>query len=211
MKAISATSVERRLKLKRTDAVKGPWSVSFPAQFAPNPLARGPEETVAFPELVSWSERSERDIRYFSGSATYVKTIACTVPGDGERVMLDLGDVKNFADVMVNGRRHPTLWKPPFRLDVTDEARSGRVDLEVKVTNLWVNRLIGDDALQSDCVWSGEGRVGLKEVPAWVTNGSPSPSGRRTFTTWRHWLKDDKPLESGLLGPVKLLAYEVVR
>ena len=208
--AIATASVEPERTLTRETAIEGAWSVSFPAKFAPNPLAKGADETVAFSELVSWTERPERDIRYFSGTATYRKTISCAPPKGRERLMLDLGEVKNFADVTVNGRPYPTLWKPPFRVDVTDAAKDGRFEVEVKVTNLWVNRLIGDDALPVDCEWNGEGRVGLKEIPAWVRNGEPSPSGRLTFTTWRHWLKDDNPLASGLLGPVKLLSYDVV-
>lgn len=204
---LATAPVCRPRTLRRTEEVKGPWTVSFPAKFAPNPLAKGADETAEFPELVSWTERPERDIRYFSGTATYRKTIVCAVPSAEERLMLDLGEVKNFADVTVNGRRYPTLWKPPFRVDVTDEVKDGRLAVEVKVTNLWVNRLIGDDALPSDCEWDGEGRVGLKDIPAWVRNGEPSPSGRLTFTTWRHWLKSDHPLVSGLLGPVTLSSH----
>ena len=206
--ALATAPTVRERVTKREVAVEGPWQVSFPAKFAPNALAQGPDEAVDFPALVSWTERPERDIRYFSGSATYAKSVACPAPGEGERILLDLGGVKNFADVTVNGRALPTLWKPPFRVDVTDAAKTGRLDVRVKVTNLWPNRLIGDDALPVDCAWEGEGRVGLKEIPAWVNEGKPSPLGRLTFTTWRHWLKDDPPLVSGLLGPVRLLVQE---
>ena len=205
--ALATAPVEPPRTIAKETPVSGGWTVAFPAKFSPNPLAKGPEEAVFFPDLVSWTERPERNIRCFSGSATYEKTIECAVPREGERVVLDLGEVKNFADVSVNGHRYPTLWKPPFKVDVTDAAKSGRLTVEVKATNLWVNRLIGDDALSEDCLWNGRGRVGLKEIPAWVRNGEPSPSGRLTFTTWRHWLKDDKPLVSGLLGPVKLLLF----
>lgn len=211
--AIATAPVEPERTLTRETAVEGAWSVSFPAKFAPNPLAKGTDETVEFPELVSWTERQERDIRYFSGTATYRKTIACAPPKGGERLMLDLGEVKNFADVTVNGRPYPTLWKPPFRIDITDilnSSTSQPLNISIRVTNLWVNRLIGDDALPVDCEWNGEGRVGLKVIPAWVLNGESSPSGRLTFTTWRHWLKDDQPLASGLLGPVKLLHLTAV-
>ncbi len=208
--AIATASVEPGRTLTRETAIEGAWTVTFPAKFAPNPLAKGADERVEFPDLVSWSDRSERDIRYFSGTATYRKAISCAPPNDGERLVLDLGEVKNFADVTVNGRLYPTLWKPPFRVDITDVAKDGRLVVKVKVTNLWVNRLIGDDALPVDCEWNGEGRVGLKEIPAWVRNGEPSPSGRLTFTTWRHWLKGDQPLASGLLGPVKLLSFREI-
>ena len=122
--------------------------------------------------------------------------------------MLDLGEVKNFAEVTVNGKKFPPLWKPPFSIDVTDVAGEGRLDLEIKVTNLWPNRLIGDDILfPRDCVWRRVPRgklveYGITEIPAWVKAGKPSPTGRHTFTTWRHWTKHDELLPSGLLGPV---------
>ena len=83
-------------------------------------------------------------------------------------------------------------------------------DLEVNVTNLWPNRLIGDDRLYAeDCEWNGKIAKGKKEVslakiPEWVKEGKPSPTGRHTFTTWKHWSKEDDLLPSGLIGPVRL-------
>ena len=77
------------------------------------------------------------------------------------------------------------------------------------MTNLWPNRLIGDDALPADCEWKGREQkgvkeIGVKEIPQWVKDGKRSPTGRHTFTTWRHWSKDESLLPSGLLGPVLL-------
>ena len=137
--------------------------------------------------------------------------------------MLDLGEVKNFAEVTVNGKKFPVLWKPPFRVDITEAVQTASVqqqdgracrpatavlDLEIRVTNLWPNRLIGDEVLcKPDREWVAHPRRGsfeysIKEIPQWVKDGKPSPTGCRTFTTWRHWTKDDKPLPSGLIGPV---------
>jgi hypothetical protein len=106
-------------------------------------------------------------------------------------------------------------WKEPFRLDVTDAVKgAGTIELEIKVTNLWPNRIIGDDRLYADdCEWNGVPRRGVKEfgvkrIPDWVKEGKRSPTGRHTFTTWRHWSKEDDLLPSGLIGPVLLRGGE---
>ena len=85
---------------------------------------------------------------------------------------------------------------------------------EEKPTSLYyklnLSRIIGDDTLYADdCVWMGKTRRGVKEfgvreIPQWVKEGKPSPTGRHTFTTWRHWSKEDDLLPSGLIGPVML-------
>ncbi|MBQ9431702.1 MAG: hypothetical protein IJU44_09145 [Kiritimatiellae bacterium] len=186
--------------------VPGPWQVSFPAGW------EAPGKTT-FDSLIPWDEHSDPGICYFSGTATYAKRIEGdalrSLIGSGDRVMLDLGVVKNFAEVTVNGNKFPVLWKPPFRLDITDAVKGkDAIDLEIRVTNLWANRLIGDDRLyKEDCVWQGVPRkgvkeYGVKEIPEWVKQGKKSPTGRHTFTTWKHWSKEDALLPSGLIGPV---------
>ena len=85
------------------------------------------------------------------------------------------------------------------------------------MTNLWPNRLIGDDRLYADdCEWKGVVRkgvkeIGIKDLPQWVKDGLPSPTGRHTFTTWKHWDKRDELLPSGLLGPVLLRTGVIAR
>ena len=75
---------------------------------------------------------------------------------------------------------------------------------------------IGDDILYpDDCEWKGEVKdgvkeIGIKEIPKWVKEGNRSPTGRHTFTTWKHWDKNDKLLPSGLLGPVRLCMIDCV-
>jgi hypothetical protein len=144
--------------------VSGAWNVSFAE-------GRGAPPSVVFPELVCWTTRPEDGVKYFSGTAAYRKTVSVkelkTIK-KGTRVMLDLGTVKNFAEVKVNGKTFPALWRPPFRLDVTDalinengKITSDTLQLEIKVTNLWPNRLIGDDRLfADDCRWNGKIRKG---------------------------------------------------
>ncbi|MGC8834926.1 MAG: glycosylhydrolase-like jelly roll fold domain-containing protein, partial [Armatimonadota bacterium] len=121
---------------------------------------------------------------------------------------LDLGRVKNFAEVTLNGRKLGILWKAPFRLDVTGIVKPGRNLLSVRVTNLWPNRLIGDEQLPPDVEWNGPA---LARWPQWLVEGKPRPkTGRYTFTTWRFYTKDSPLLESGLIGPVVIRSAQKV-
>ena len=195
----------------KTVTLSGPWQVSFPVDWYSGGTNT---KTFSWAKLKDWTNDADPDVKYFSGTAVY----RCKVEKswDGGRAILDLGEVKDFAEVAVNGKKYPPLWRPPFRVDITDAARDeGTLDIEVKVTNLWPNRLIGDDALyEPDTEWVEVPRprkrieYGIKELPQWVKDGKPSPTGRHTFTTWRHWTKDNKLLPSGLKGPVSLRIEE---
>ena len=181
-------------------AIAGPWTLSFPPDWGAPP-------SVTLDKLISWPDSTNNGVRYFSGTATYEKEVE--IPADclaaGREVWLDLGAVKDFAEVSLNGQDFGVLWKPPFRVNVTAAAKPGANQLRVKVTNLWPNRLIGDEQLPPDCEWEG-GR--LKAWPQWLLDGQPSPTGRLTFTTWQHYTKDSPLVESGLLGPVTLRTVE---
>ncbi len=185
-----------------TQLIDGPWEVTFLDG------RDAPSAPVTFDILAPWNEHADDGIRYYSGSAIYRKTIPAPVVKPGERVILDLGDVKNIATVTVNGKTFPVLWKPPYRVDITD-ALSGNssLSLSIRVTNLWPNRLIGDDALPCDATYgkTAQGNGGIQSIPRRVFEGKPSPTGRHTFTTWRLWKKGDKLLPSGLIGPVRIL------
>jgi hypothetical protein len=148
-------------------------------------------------------------VRYFSGTASYEKDIEISADRltAGCELWLDLGVVKDFAEVSVNGQDFGVLWKPPFRVNITAAAKPGVNKLVVKVTNLWPNRLIGDEQLPADVEWYGKQ---LKGWPQWLLDGQPSPTGRLTFTTWHHYAKSSPLLESGLLGPVTLRTAEII-
>ncbi len=181
--------------------ITGHWQLIFP----PN-LGAPPE--VGFDRLISWTESEDRGVKYFSGTATYSKEIE--IPTDLLRkdveLYLDLGQVKNIAQVILNGKDLGVLWKPPFRVNITGAAQAGKNKMEVKVTNLWPNRLIGDENLEPDREWTST--ANLAEWPKWLLEGKPSPTGQITFTTARHWKKDSPLLASGLLGPVRLIPAE---
>ncbi len=173
-----------------------PWRVQFDPQWG------GPPEQQLWSKLISWSDSPVSGIKYFSGSAVYSREF--TVPRNmvGGEMLLDLGKVKNFATVTLNGKNLGVLWKEPFAVSITGLTHPGVNQLEIKVTNLWPNRIIGDEQLPPDVEWDGSH---LKKWPDWLLNGQPRPkTGRYTFETWHYWNKDSKLLESGLIGPVTL-------
>jgi hypothetical protein len=184
-----------------TQNIAGPWEVSF------DPKWGGPAK-VSFDKLEDWSTRSEEGVKYYSGTAVYRTRFQSATQNPESRIYLDLGQVAVIADVTLNGRRLGTLWKPPFRVDATGAIKDGENILEVKVTNLWINRLIGDEQLPEDSDRNSNGT--LKSWPQWLQEGKTSPTERHTFTSWRLWKKDDPLVESGLLGPVVIQTAEVV-
>jgi hypothetical protein len=191
--------------------LENPWTVSF------DPKWGGPEQ-VKFSTLKDWSKNEIKGIKYYSGTATYETAFEIKVVP--ESLFIDLGNVKNLAEVTLNGISLGVLWKPPFITNISKAVRPGKNKLVVKVTNLWANRLIGDEQEPSDLKWDTKlaglssvknAMAGYKlmELPLWFTEGKPRPSsGRYTFTTFNYFTKDSPLLESGLIGPVKLLSEE---
>ena len=149
-------------------------------------------------------------MKYFSGEAIYLKSfdVPREMLGKGKALFLDLGKVQVMAHVRLNGRDLGTLWKPPYRVDITGAAKPGENKLEIKVVNLWPNRMIGDEQLPEDSERNPDGT--LKQWPKWLEEGKASPAGRFTFTTWRLWKKNDALLESGLIGPVQLRVAQII-
>lgn len=134
--------------------------------------------TVSDACLKSLTEFDDPAIKYFSGTVTYSNKF--TVDSIKGRTVIDLGDVRNIAEVAVNGRKCGVAWTSPFRLDISDYVRAGENALEVKVTNLWVNRLIGDCRPEVKC-------------PV-------------TYVGFQHYKDGDPLLPSGLIGPVRILS-----
>ena len=153
-------------------AIETPWNAAF--------NVRSGARNVRFDHLRSWTEISDPEIKFFSGTATYTNAFEFDGAGSDERVLLDLGDVKNIAEVVLNDQAVGIAWKRPFRLDITDAVRTGRNQLEIKVVNLWPNRLIGDK------------QPGAGEPQAWAV--------------YNPFTATSALLDSGLLGPVRILA-----
>jgi hypothetical protein len=167
--------------LPDTREITGPWEV----RFAPG---WGAPASKVFPELISWTQDSDDGVKYFSGIATYHKEFDVAVGqlAPETEIFLDLGRVRFVAEVRLNGKRLGILWKPPFRVNVTEALKRGKNELVVEVANTWSNRLAGDAnsfASERYC----------------QTNIAKS-------LTWEVPWKDTPLLESGLLGPVRLVS-----
>jgi hypothetical protein len=165
-KATSATARTMPAKTETELAtVGGPWKVSF----QPN---RGAPESITLDTLSSWSDNSNAGVKYFSGAGTYTKTIEAKAEWfkKGARVWIDLGDVKNLAEVTVNGKALGVVWHTPYRVDATAALKPGANEVSIKVINAWVNRLIGDEQ-------AGATRITYADVKPYKANSPLLPSG----------------------------------
>ena len=206
---IGETSTFAISGIEKPIEIDGAWQVNFPPQ-------RGAPAQITLPGLISLHKHPDAGVKYFSGTAVYTNTFSLANKLAGsKRWLLDLGRVEVIAEVNLNGKDFGILWKRPYQVDVTDSLQKGLNKLEVRVTNLWPNRLIGDEQLPDPDKFSpgggSSGRDGLiggyiEQIPDWYKNGQPKPvDGRIAFTTWKHYTKNSPLLESGLIGPVKLI------
>ena len=184
--------------------INGPWEIFFP-------LKGKQQKTLNINELKSWTTFENEDIRYFSGTASYRKSIQIdkAVIADNNIVELDLGNVKVIAEVIVNGQNLGTLWKPPFKVNLKNTLHAGTNKIEIRITNLWVNRLIGDNRYPKDeyPIINGE-----KHWPEWLTNSQVQrPSKRRAFSTNNLSGKAQDLKLSGLLGPDSLQFFRQIK
>jgi hypothetical protein len=150
------------------------WQLSFPKGW-------GAPDSVIFDKLISLTESDDPGIKFFSGTVTYSNTFIIDKAdfSKSNTFLLELGNVKDVAEIVLNGKFIRILWAPPFKVNVTSVLVPGTNKLTIRVTNLWPNRLIGDQFLPE------------KE--------------RYTFTNIKKFTKDSPLRESGLLGPVCIL------
>lgn len=199
------TTDGKRLKAKAKNIPEGVelnenWDVLFI-----DPYKK--EFSAQMPVLASLSENQDEKIRYFSGTAVYRKQV--DVPSELLQkdicLQLDLGMVGVIAEVIVNGTPVDTLWKAPFRMEVGQLLHKGKNDLEIRVSNTWRNRLIGDEQYPQDVQMRGKTSA---QFPDWLKGQGERQSQRSTFYTFQHWKADSPLQESGLIGPVILKPYK---
>ncbi len=161
--------------------ITGPWSVQFdPQWFYPTAGLDSIQVKglMVFDKLEDWNKRPEPAVKNFSGSAVYKKSFSMQTLVPKQRYFLDLGTVKETARINLNGKDLGVVWCAPWQIEITEAVRTGENELEIKVVNLWPNRLVGD-----------------KKLP---------PAERHTNKNmFVGWLNNDQ-LPSGLLGPVTI-------
>jgi len=160
-------------ELKQVVRINGPWTVKF------DPKWGGPE-SVEFQKLEDWTKRAEKGIKYYSGKATYLRIfdLPKASRNPAKRLYLDVGRVRNVAQVRLNGKDLGVIWTAPWLVEITQAVKPTGNALEIDVVNLWPNRLIGDANLPKD--------------------------KRLTATNVKKFKANSPLLESGLLGPVTL-------
>lgn len=167
----------------RTQLIEGPWDIRFTKSW-------GAPERVTFPELISWTESEDKNIRHYSGTGTYTKDFDYQKPANkGARVYLDLGKVGKVAELWLNGKSMGITWAAPYRYNITDAIKPGKNSLKIEVINTWANRIIGD-------VNEGEG----------YTKTNLKIKGSRELL----W-SETTLLPSGLMGPVTIQQVQPVQ
>jgi hypothetical protein len=150
----------------------GGWNIRFDGLGAPGPIAGG--------TLGSLTGSADAQVKYFSGTTVYRREF--TLPAQatpGTPLKLDLGQVGDVAEVSVNGKAAGIAWKPPYEVEIGQLVVEGANTVEIRVANLWVNRLIGD------------AQPGAKKL---------------TFTAAPTYTADAPLRPAGLIGPVTLHA-----
>jgi hypothetical protein len=170
--------------------LSGAWDVAF------DPKWGGPER-IAFDTLQEWTARPEPGVKYYSGIATYRKTLNMIRVPEG-KTYLDLGVVHDMARVKLNGEDLGVVWCAPWRIDVTGAIKAGENQLEIEVVNRWANRMIGDKQ-------PADANARTVECPPGFLGGKKIPAGRYTFCTDDPYDSNSPLAPSGLLGPVQIM------
>ena len=159
------------------EQLNGSWQVEFQAE-------RGAPASAIFDELIDFRDSSDPGIKYFSGIATYIKEVNVSQETiDQGDLIIDLGQVSSIAEVWVNGILVGTTWKPPYRVNISEDVIVGSNKIEIKSVNTWVNRLIGD--------------------------AQPDVDEKVTLTTRQFYSADSPLVSAGLLGPVEIISLTI--
>jgi len=169
-KLTSSNTGKNWIEPKTIQIIDGPWTVQY------NPAVGGPKQPVTFSSLSDWSVNADSSIRYYSGTASYNQKFNYHSAEKNKKVWLNVGEVKNLAEVFINGVSCGVIWTPPYRVDVAKPLKEGENTIRIDVVNTWNNRLVGDSRL--------------------------SPEKRITNTVYQFRMEGKPLLAAGLIGPV---------
>jgi hypothetical protein len=173
----------------------GPWQVEFPDGW-------GAPRTTTFAKLQSWTESDNEGIRFFSGIATYHKSFE--VPeslAKQNRLFLELGDLAEIAEVTLNGKRVGLTWLPPYRMEISGAVHAGMNQLEIRVANLWANRLNGDSLRPESDRFTRSNLDRIQTDPTSDSSYGRVPGGK----TRPVYTRIPPLMKSGLCGPVRII------
>lgn len=180
--------------------IAGPWQVKFDKKY-------GYEGMAEVQLLTDWKDSQVDGIQHYSGTAVYQNSFVLPAGflNPGKRVKLDLGKVSIAARIYINNKERGVLWIAPFKTDITDALVTGKNDIRIEVTNLWSNRLIGDEGFPDTSGFEKATHVPTNKMVGWYVQNKPMPAGQRTTFTTQNFYKSTDPLvSSGLIGPVSL-------
>ena len=183
--AVRPIPIEMATQIRRTNLSRD-WQVTFGQAGPP----------IEMPALISWTEDPQR--RYFSGPATYVKTVEIpeTATAPGHSLILDFGEgtpvamptpltrpnmraylegpVREAAQVYANGKLAGSVWRPPYRVDLTPYLKPGKNEIRIVVENTAINELAGETLSNNRLLYD---RYGVRFIPQGMENLEPLPSG----------------------------------
>ena len=164
--------------------LEGQWEVTFKPEGQPT-IAK------TFDNLTLWNENPDPAIKFFSGSADYIKSFDIQKAMVGKPAWLKLGKVHDVCKVWVNGKDLGVVWTSPWETDLTEVLKEGINNIRIEVTNCWANRLIGDAGLPEN---ERTTKTNVRLVPDRSVYKRP----------FQAFSADDKLMSSGLIGPISI-------
>ncbi|PJJ08535.1 alpha-L-rhamnosidase-like protein [Flavobacterium sp. 1] len=169
---VSVKGTQNNSEFETVQTLDENWELQFDSEY------KGPKEVIKINKLFDWSTSTNDQIKYYSGAVVYKKDLIWKGKTN-DKIWLDLGTIANIAEVTVNGINCGTIWTFPYKADISEALKKGKNTIEIKVTNTWANRLIGDEKLPKE--------------------------ERLTWTTASFRLEGEPLLKAGLLGPVTIV------
>lgn len=176
--------------------IDGPWDVSF--SYHPSVTATAPADRI-WTGLHDLTLDEDPEVRHFSGTVAFIQDVELSIAEARAARTLDLGAVKGgLVRVYVNGLDCGAVWTAPWSLPVGVALTPGTNHIELRFTNTWQNRLIGD------CALPAEQRVTQSGLHYFQGARQKVPGKGWRPTVYSGYTSEDALQSNGILGPVVL-------